>query len=194
MTPRFTPSAGPSVDASLNPLLEAVKMKARNIFASAAAIALMGAAAPTFAQSYMQESRPDIVEVATSAGSFTTLVTALKAAGLVEVLQGKGPFTVFAPTDEAFAKLPAGTVEDLLKPENKEKLQAILTYHVVAGRVMASDVAGISSAETVQGQSLTVSVQNGAPMVDNAKIIQTDIAASNGVIHVIDSVVIPSSN
>ncbi len=169
-------------------------MKARNIFASAAAIALMGAAAPTFAQSYMQESRPDIVEVATSAGSFTTLVTALKAAGLVEVLQGKGPFTVFAPTDEAFAKLPAGTVEDLLKPENKEKLQAILTYHVVAGRVMASDVAGISSAETVQGQSLTVSVQNGAPMVDNAKIIQTDIAASNGVIHVIDSVVIPSSN
>ncbi len=169
-------------------------MKARNIFASAAAIALMGSAAPTFAQSYMQESGPDIVEVATSAGSFTTLVTALKAAGLVETLQGKGPFTVFAPTDEAFAKLPAATLEDLLKPENKEKLKAILTYHVVAGRVMASDVAGISSAETVQGQSLTVSVQNGAPMVDNAKIIQTDIAASNGVIHVIDSVVIPSSN
>jgi len=169
-------------------------MKARNILASAAAVALMGYGAPTFAQSYMQESTPDIVEVATAAGSFNTLVAAVKAAGLVETLQGKGPFTVFAPTDEAFSKLPEGTVEELLKPENKEKLQAILTYHVVPGRVMAKDVAGINSAETVQGQSLTVSIENGTPMVDNAKIIQTDIAASNGVIHVIDSVVIPSSN
>jgi uncharacterized surface protein with fasciclin (FAS1) repeats len=169
-------------------------MKARNIFTAAAAITLLGSASPIFAQSYMQESKPDIVEIAASAGSFNTLVAAVKAAGLVETLQGEGPFTVFAPTDEAFAKLPEGTVEELLKPQNKEKLQAILTYHVVPGRVMAKDVVGISSAETVQGQSLNVSVENGTPMVDNAKIIQTDITASNGVIHVIDSVIMPSSN
>ncbi len=169
-------------------------MISRNIIAAAAAAALLGSAAPVVAQSYMQESKPDIVEIAASAGSFNTLVAAVKAAGLVETLQGEGPFTLFAPTDEAFAKLPAGTVEDLLKPENKERLQAILTYHVVPGRVMAEDVAGLSSATTVQGQSLRVSIENGTPMVDNAKIIQTDIDASNGVIHVIDSVVIPSSN
>ncbi len=169
-------------------------MISRNIIAAAAGAALLGSAAPVVAQSYVQESKPDIVEIAASAGSFNTLVAAVKAAGLVETLQGEGPFTLFAPTDEAFAKLPAGTVEDLLKPENKEKLQAILTYHVVPGRVMAEDVAGLSSATTVQGQSLRVSIENGTPMVDNAKIIQTDIDASNGVIHVIDSVVIPSSN
>ncbi|KPJ92485.1 MAG: hypothetical protein AMS18_07295 [Gemmatimonas sp. SG8_17] len=154
----------------------------------------MGSATPTFAQMYMNKSTPDIVEIATSAGSFNTLVAAVKAAGLVETLQGEGPFTVFAPTDEAFAKLPEGTVADLLKPENREQLQAILTYHVVPGRVMAKDVVGLSSAATVQGQSLTISVVNGTPMVDNAKITQTDINASNGVIHVIDSVMIPSSN
>jgi uncharacterized surface protein with fasciclin (FAS1) repeats len=139
----------------------------------------------------MQQAKPDIVATAVAAGSFNTLVAAVKAAGLVETLQGEGPFTVFAPTDQAFAKLPAGTVEDLLKPENKEKLQAILTYHVVPGRVMAADVVGIESATTVQGQALSVSVQDGTPMVDNAKITQTDIMASNGVIHVIDSVVLP---
>jgi len=132
-----------------------------------------------------------IVGVAAGAGQFNTLVAAVKAAGLVETLNGKGPFTVFAPTDEAFAKLPAGTVENLLKPENKEKLVAILTYHVVPGKVMARDVVSLTSAKTVNGKSVTISQQNGAVMVDNARVIKTDIAASNGVIHVIDSVILP---
>jgi len=133
----------------------------------------------------------DIVETAVSAGSFTTLTTALQAAGLVDTLKGKGPFTVFAPTDEAFAKLPPGTVEDLLKPENKEKLVAILTYHVVPGKVLAAQVIKMNSAKTVNGQSLTISVNDGTVMVDNAKVIKTDILCSNGVIHVIDSVLLP---
>ena len=133
----------------------------------------------------------DIVAVASGAGSFNTLVAAVKAAGLVETLQGPGPFTVFAPTDEAFAKLPKGTVEDLLKPENKAKLVAILTYHVVAGKVMAADVKTMK-AKTVNGQSLDVKVAAGAVTVDNAKVIKTDVAASNGVIHVIDTVVLPN--
>jgi uncharacterized surface protein with fasciclin (FAS1) repeats len=169
-------------------------MRAREILVSAAAIAAFGIATPAFAQSYGQEARPDIVEIAASAGSFNTLVAAVKAAGLVETLQGDGPFTVFAPTDEAFAKLPEGTVESLLKPENREQLRAVLTYHVVPGKVMASDVVALRSATTVQGQDLTVSIDNGTPMIDNARIIQTDIAASNGVIHVIDSVVLPATN
>lgn len=133
----------------------------------------------------------DIVAVASGAGNFNTLVAAVKAAGLVETLQGKGPFTVFAPTDEAFAKLPKGTVEDLLKPENKEKLVAILTYHVVAGKVMAADVKTMK-AKTVNGQSLDVKVSDGGVTVDKAKVIKTDVAASNGVIHVIDTVVLPN--
>jgi uncharacterized surface protein with fasciclin (FAS1) repeats len=133
----------------------------------------------------------DIVDTAVSAGSFNTLVAAVKAAGLVDTLKGAGPFTVFAPTDDAFAKLPAGTVDDLLKPENKSKLQAILTYHVVAGKVMAADVTGIDSAKTVNGQSLSVKVEGDAVMIDNAKVIKTDILCSNGVIHVIDTVVLP---
>jgi uncharacterized surface protein with fasciclin (FAS1) repeats len=133
----------------------------------------------------------DIVAVASGAGSFNTLVAAVKAAGLVETLQGAGPFTVFAPTDEAFAKLPKGTVENLLKPENKEKLVAILTYHVVAGKVMAADVKTMK-AKTVNGKSLDVKVADGAVTVDNAKVIKTDVAASNGVIHVIDTVVLPN--
>ena len=133
----------------------------------------------------------DIVAVASSAGSFNTLVAAVKAAGLVETLQGAGPFTVLAPTDEAFAKLPKGTVENLLKPENKEKLVAILTYHVVAGKVMAADVKTMK-AKTVNGQSLDVKVAEGAVTVDNAKVVKTDVAASNGVIHVIDTVVLPN--
>jgi uncharacterized surface protein with fasciclin (FAS1) repeats len=132
----------------------------------------------------------DIVEVASGTGSFKTLVTAVKAAGLVETLQGKGPFTVFAPSDEAFAKLPAGTVEDLLKPENKEKLVAILTYHVVPGKVMAADVKTMK-AKTVNGKELSIKVEDGKVTVDNAKIVKTDVAASNGVIHVIDTVVLP---
>ena len=136
-------------------------------------------------------SNKDIVDTAVAAGSFKTLAAALQAAGLVDTLKGKGPFTVFAPTDEAFAKLPAGTVEDLLKPENKEKLVAILTYHVVPGKVSAAQVTKMNSAKTVNGQSLTISENAGTVMVDNAKVVKTDILCSNGVIHVIDSVVLP---
>ncbi|MEM1112489.1 MAG: fasciclin domain-containing protein [Pseudomonadota bacterium] len=135
----------------------------------------------------------DIVAVAVSNGSFTTLVAAVQAAGLVETLQGEGPFTVFAPTDEAFAKLPEGTVETLLKPENKDQLIAVLTYHVVPGKVMAADVVTIDSATTVQGQDITVTTKDGAVMVDNATVVATDVAASNGVIHVIDAVILPAS-
>jgi uncharacterized surface protein with fasciclin (FAS1) repeats len=132
----------------------------------------------------------DIVAVAAGAGTFNTLVAAVKAAGLVETLQGTGPFTVFAPTDEAFAKLPAGTVESLLKPENKQKLIAILTYHVVPGKVMAADVRTMQ-AGTVNGQKLSLVVANGSVTVNNANVVATDIAASNGIIHVIDTVVLP---
>lgn len=132
----------------------------------------------------------DIVAVASENGSFKTLVAAVKAAGLVETLQGKGPFTVFAPTDEAFAKLPAGTVESLLKPENKEKLVGILTYHVVPGKVMAADVKS-GMVKTVNGKELTVKAWDGKVTVDGAKVVTADVAASNGVIHVIDTVVLP---
>lgn len=133
----------------------------------------------------------DIVDTAVAAGSFKTLAAAVKAAGLVDTLKGSGPFTVFAPTDEAFAKLPKGTVEDLLKPENKDKLVAILTYHVVPGKVLAADVVKLQEAKTVQGSSAKVSVDGSNVKIDNAKVVKTDIAASNGVIHVIDSVIIP---
>ena len=136
------------------------------------------------------EHHKDIVAVASSAGSFNTLVAAVKAAGLVETLQGPGPFTVFAPTDEAFAKLPTGTLEDLLKPENKEKLTAILTYHVVPGKVMAADVKTMK-AKTVNGKELDVKAGSKGVTIDNAKVVKTDVAASNGVIHVIDTVVLP---
>ena len=133
----------------------------------------------------------DIVDTAVAAGSFKTLAAALQAADLVGTLKGKGPFTVFAPTDEAFAKLPAGTVEDLLKPENKAKLAAILTYHVVPGTVMAAQAAKLPSAKTVNGESLTIHAMGGKVMVDNATVVKADIACSNGVIHVIDTVVLP---
>jgi len=133
----------------------------------------------------------DIVDTAVSAGSFKTLVAAVQAAGLVETLKGKGPLTVFAPTDEAFAKLPAGTVESLLKPENLGKLQAILTYHVVPGQVTASQVVALKSAKTANGRELQINVADGKVMVDNAQVVSTDIMASNGLIHVIDTVVIP---
>src|SRR3954452_19534023 len=136
-------------------------------------------------------AKKDIVDTAVAAGDFKTLATALQAAGLVDTLKGPGPFTVFAPTDEAFAKLPAGTVEELLKPENKEKLVAILTYHVVPGKAMAKDVMKMTSAKTVNGKTVTIMDQNGTVMVDNAKVVKADIAASNGVIHVIDSVILP---
>jgi uncharacterized surface protein with fasciclin (FAS1) repeats len=134
----------------------------------------------------------DLVAVASGAENFTTLVAAVKAAGLVETLQGEGPFTVFAPTDEAFAKLPAGTVEDLLKPDNKDKLAAILKYHVVPGKVMAADVKTME-AKTAQGQSVKIKVSDAGVTVDNAKVIKTDVLAANGVIHVIDSVMLPNT-
>ena len=133
----------------------------------------------------------DIVEVAASAGSFKTLIAAAQAAGLVEALKGQDPLTVFAPTDEAFAKLPAGTVENLLKPENKDKLTAVLTYHVVPGRVTAGEVVNLSSAKTINGRALQISSMDGRVMIDNARVTATDIMASNGIIHVIDSVVLP---
>jgi uncharacterized surface protein with fasciclin (FAS1) repeats len=133
----------------------------------------------------------DIVDTAVAAGSFNTLAKALEAAGLVQTLKGAGPFTVFAPTDEAFAKLPAGTLEMLLKPENKAKLQRVLTYHVVSGKVMASAAAKLSSVKAVSGDTITVRTSNGV-MVDNAHVVKADIEASNGVIHVIDAVMIPS--
>ena len=132
----------------------------------------------------------DIVATAIGAGQFTTLVAAVKAAGLVETLQGPGPFTVFAPTDEAFKKLPAGTCETLLKPENKAKLAAILTYHVVAGKVLAADLGGLTEATTVQGQKVKIDTKHGAK-IDNANVTKADIICDNGVIHVIDAVILP---
>ena len=156
----------------------------RNIAAAAAF------AVSSFALS-AQAYAADIVDTAVAAGNFKTLVAAVQAAGLVDTLKGTGPFTVFAPTDEAFAKLPAGTVDDLLKPENKDKLVAILTYHVVPGKVMAADVTGKETkAKTVQGSEITVNGTNGV-MVDGAKVVTADIAADNGVIHVIDAVIMP---
>lgn len=136
------------------------------------------------------EEAKTIVTVAVEAGQFKTLVAAVKAAGLVDTLNGKGPFTVFAPTDEAFAKLPKGTLEDLLKPENKAKLAGILTYHVLSGKVMAADVSTMK-AKTVNGKELSVKVDAGKVTVDKANVVKTDIAASNGVIHVIDAVLMP---
>ncbi len=140
----------------------------------------------TVATSAPATPEKDIVDTAVSAGSFKTLVAAVKAAGLVEALKGDGPFTVFAPTDEAFAKLPKGTVEALLKPENKDKLVAILKYHVVSGKVMAGDVIKVGEAKTLQGSKATFGLK-----IDGANIIKTDIGCSNGVIHVIDAVILP---
>jgi uncharacterized surface protein with fasciclin (FAS1) repeats len=160
----------------------------KRIIITLAAIAVL---VPFSGQPRVQAQAQDVVDTAVAAGSFKTLAAALKAAGLIETLKGKGPFTVFAPTDEAFAKLPKGTLEDLLKPENKQKLTQILTYHVVAGKVMAADVVKLKNAKTVNGQSVQIKVDGGTVMVDNAKVVKTDIAASNGVIHVIDAVMLP---
>lgn len=148
------------------------------------------AASPASAGNYTKKK--DIVDTAVGAGTFTTLAAALGAADLVGTLKGKGPFTVFAPTDAAFAKLPAGTVESLLKPENKEKLRAILTYHVVPGSVRAARVVKMTSAITVNGQSVSIKTRNNKVMVGSAQVVKTDIAASNGVIHVIDTVLLPN--
>lgn len=136
----------------------------------------------------------DIVETAVAAGSFKTLAKALQAADLVDTLKGEGPFTVFAPTDEAFAKLPAGTLNDLLKAENKQKLQRILGYHVVAGRVSSAEVVKLRTAKAVSGDTIDITAKGGTVRVDNARIVKTDIAASNGVIHVIDTVIIPDDS
>ncbi len=150
-------------------------------------IGVLASALPTAAKA------KDIVDTAVSAGSFKTLTTALQAAGLVDALKGPGPFTVFAPTDEAFSKLPAGTVESLLKPENKEKLKAILLYHVVSGDVPSSQAVKLTSAKTLEGKDLAISVENGGVMINNAKVVKADVHASNGVIHVIDTVLIPQN-
>ena len=136
-------------------------------------------------------AQKDIVDTAVAAGIFNTLATALQAAGLADTLKGKGPFTVFAPTDEAFSRLPAGTVESLLKPENKDKLKAILLYYVVSGDVTAAQVVKLSSAKTINGQDLKLTVNAGSVMVNDAKVVKADILASNGVIHVIDTVLLP---
>jgi uncharacterized surface protein with fasciclin (FAS1) repeats len=154
--------------------------------ALAAAIAIAFTAAPGAAQGR------DVVDTAAAAGQFKTLTAALTAAGLTATLKGPGPFTVFAPTDEAFAKLPKGTVEDLLKPENKAKLTAILTYHVVAGSVPSSEAVKLSTAKTVNGKDLTLSTANGGLEVNGAKVVTADVKASNGIIHIIDKVIIPA--
>src|SRR6188472_3096820 len=150
-------------------------------FATVAAVVLTVAASGTTA---VRAETRDVVDTAIAAGSFKTLAKALAAADLVTTLKGAGPFTVFAPTDEAFAKLPPGTLEMLLEPENKAKLTRILTYHVVAGKVMAADVTKMSSAKTASGDTLTIAVHDGMVMLDSSRVVKTDIAASNGVIHV----------
>lgn len=165
----------------------------RKAAASLALVATLAAPSAFAGQTGAMSRTGDIVDTAVSAGSFETLVAAVKAAGLVETLKGPGPFTVFAPTDEAFAKLPAGTVENLLKPENKDRLVAILTYHVVPGRILSTDIAGQKAAvKTVQGQSVNVDATSGVK-VDSANVIKADIKTSNGVIHVIDSVILPKA-
>ena len=156
--------------------------KMRASLATAVAVALTGT---------VSASDNDIVDTAIAAGEFKTLTAALQAAGLVDTLKSDGPFTVFAPTDEAFSQLPEGTVETLLKPENIDQLTAVLTYHVVPGTVVAEQVVGLSQATTVNGQAVAITVDGTNVMVDQAKVVMTDIMASNGVIHVIDSVILP---
>ncbi len=163
-----------------------MKMEIMNI-AAAAALAIGIAASSTMARA----AEKDIVDTAVGAGQFKTLAAALGAAGLVDTLKAAGPFTVFAPTDAAFAKLPAGTVENLLKPENKDQLTAVLTYHVVAGKVMAADVVKLSEAKTVNGASVKIAVHGDKVMANDATVSAPDVAASNGVIHIIDTVLLP---
>jgi uncharacterized surface protein with fasciclin (FAS1) repeats len=161
-------------------------MKTMVTLTSLALIAVTAVVVPARAQ----QTR-DIVDTAVAAGSFTTLAKALTAADLVATLKGPGPFTVFAPTDEAFAKLPPGTLDNLLKPENKAMLRRVLTYHVVPGKVLAADVVKVSSAKAVSDDTLPIKVSGSTVMVDKARVVKTDIAASNGVIHVIDAVLLP---
>ena len=163
-------------------------MPRKRSFTAAAAAVLVGF---TVNGTAVAQAEMDIVDTAVSAGEFQTLAAALQAADLIQTLKGDGPFTVFAPTDAAFAKLPAGTVEDLLKPENIDRLTAILTYHVVPGAVSSEQVVTLSEATTVNGQAIEISVDDAGVSVDQAKVITADIMASNGVIHVIDSVILP---
>ena len=164
---------------------------------AAATLAVLATATPATAQDRddMSADQPtqDIVEIAASAGTFATLIAAVEAADLVATLKSDGPFTVFAPTDEAFAALPEGTVDELLLPENKDRLIQVLTYHVVPGAVMAADVVGLDEATTVQGEAIEIAVDGETVTVDGATVVQTDIRATNGVIHVIDRVILPSS-
>jgi len=164
----------------------------RGLVTAAAVLFAAAIAVPGQAGDYGKKK--DIVDTAVSAGDFETLATALTEAGLVEALKGKGPFTVFAPTDEAFAKLPKGTVETLLKPENRDKLVAILTYHVVEGNVMAADVGKLKAAETLNGQRIDIDAGRGGVKVDDASVIKADVKASNGIIHVIDAVLLPTED
>jgi uncharacterized surface protein with fasciclin (FAS1) repeats len=160
-----------------------------------AAVALFAlSSAPSLAyESKGMKPAADIVDTAVAAGSFKTLATALQAAGLVETLKGDGPFTVFAPTDEAFAALPEGTVESLLEPENRDQLVAVLTYHVVPGKVTAAEVVNLTEAATVNGAKVSIAVVDGAVKIDDATVIQPDVMASNGVIHVVDQVILPKN-
>lgn len=164
-----------------------MKRSLKQILTSLAAVAVLSTT------SFSTAAAKDIVDTAVAAGSFKTLAAALGAADLVSALKGTGPFTVFAPTDEAFAKLPKGAVGELLKPENKDKLTAVLTYHVVAGKVPAADVVKLKGAKTLNGQRVDIAVANGKVKVDKANVVTTDIECSNGIIHVIDSVLLPSS-
>ncbi|MHC2068000.1 fasciclin domain-containing protein [Bremerella sp. T1] len=159
--------------------------------ALAAICTLALAASSAIAEDAKKPAKADIVDTAVSAGQFKTLVAAVTEADLVETLKSKGPFTVFAPTDEAFAALPDGTVATLLKPENKEKLVKILTYHVVPGKVMAKDAMKLKEAKTVEGSTIDIEVKDGSVMIDEAKVVKADIVTSNGVIHVIDKVIMP---
>jgi len=164
----------------------------RSIFDLAALVALTALLSTEVFASHHAEAKTDIVDTAVAAGNFTTLAAALEAGGLVETLKGDGPYTVFAPTDEAFAKLPAGTVESLLKPENKDQLVAILTYHVVPGNVQAADVVKLTSATTANGSDVRIHVSEGVVFVNDSRVVATDIEASNGVIHVVDTVILPN--
>lgn len=168
-------------------------MKNRVIGVASAAAVVMAVLGLAIGSTFVRASNQDIVDTAVGAGQFKTLAAALDAAGLVTTLKGSGPFTVFAPTDAAFAKLPAGTVEELLKPENKEKLTAILTYHVVPGAVMAEQVTQLSEAKTVNGAMVKISAKNGKVMINDANVVKPNIETSNGVIHVIDRVILPPS-
>ena len=166
-------------------------MKSRVTGIASMAAVVLAVVGLAIGSTFARATNQDIVDTAVGAGQFKTLAAALQAAGLVDTLKGAGPFTVFAPTDAAFAKLPAGTVESLLKPENKAKLTAILTYHVVPGAVKAEQVTKLDEAKTVNGAMVKVSTDHGKVMINNANVVKADIPASNGVIHVIDTVILP---